>query len=285
MTDLATTAPTIEDRLAAVPELGGGGRFRALTRNYGWQVAVALEFVAALLLWWYFTTVNPILPRSFLPPPSQVWEAMKGLFVTGTIFSHTLFTLQNFAAGFLLATVVSIPIGLLMGSSRLIELFAAPPMWAAYAVPRVALAPLFVLIFGMGAASKVALVFLMASFPILINTMQGVKSVNPSFIRVGQVYGGGRAEIGRTVILPAVLPYILAGLRIGVAGAIAGALIGEFIGSFEGLGMLLARAAFNFEVSRALALVAIVVLLAQGLMSVIQFVRKRVAPWDESTWA
>jgi NitT/TauT family transport system permease protein len=163
-------------------------------------------------------------------------------------------------------------------------LFAAPPMWAAYAVPRVALAPLFILMFGLGAASKIALVFLMATFPILINTMQGVKSVDPVLVRVARVYGGSKLQVGRTVVLPAVLPYILAGLRIGVAGAIAGALIGEFIGSFEGLGLLLARAAFNFEVSRALALIVIVVLLAQGLMSIIQIIKKKAAPWDESTW-
>jgi NitT/TauT family transport system permease protein len=282
--DSTSQSISTEARLEAIPGFGGGGKFRAFSRTYGWNVGVALEFALALGLWWFFTEIQPILPPSFLPSPARVWAEMKFLFVNGTIFSHTLFTLQNFAAGFFLAMLTAIPAGLLMGSSRLIELFAAPPMWAAYAVPRVALAPLFILMFGLGAASKIALVFLMATFPILINTMQGVKSVDPVLVRVARVYGGSKLQVGRTVVLPAVLPYILAGLRIGVAGAIAGALIGEFIGSFEGLGLLLARAAFNFEVSRALALIVIVVLLAQGLMSIIQIIKKKAAPWDESTW-
>jgi NitT/TauT family transport system permease protein len=281
----AGVSPEVDARLAAMPHLGGGGRLRLFLRSYGWRIGVVLEFFVFLFAWWFFTAVAPILPASFLPVPAAVWDDLVILFESGQVYDNTLFTVQNFFIGFLLAAVVSIPAGILLGSSRLIELFVAPPIWAAYAVPRIALAPLFILIFGLGAPSKIAIVFLMAAFPIVINTMQGVKEVNPSLLRVGMVYGASRWEAARTIVLPSALPYILAGVRLGAAGAIAGALIGEFVGSFEGLGLLLARAAFNFEVSRALALVAIVVVLAQLLMSLVQLLKKKAAPWDDSEWS
>lgn len=135
---------------------------------------------------------------------------------------------------------------------------------------------------GLGAASKIAVVFLMATFPILINTMQGMKSVAPVLVQVAEVYGANRLQVMRKIMLPSLLPYIFVGLRIAVAAAIAGALVGEFIGSFEGLGLLLARAAFNFDMARALAIVFIVVLLAQGLMILVQLGKRFLAPWDDS---
>lgn len=257
-------------------------RGRRLASKYGWYVGVALEVLALLAVWEFVTTYLRILPASFLPSPSDVWEAMIELFSTGTIWGHIWFTMQNFLVGFALAVVVGIPVGLLMGGSDLAEMFLAPPMWALYSVPRIALAPIFVIAFGLGAASKIAVVFTMATFPILINTMQGVKSVPPNLIQVSQVYGFNRAQIMRKVVLPALLPYIFVGLRIAVAGAIAGTLVGEFIGSLEGLGLLLGRASFSFDMARALAIVIIVVIIAQGLMSTVQLAKRLVAPWDEN---
>lgn len=273
----------VHARLATMPAYGGGGRFRLIVRNYGWNAGVVLEFVAALFLWQLITDLQ-IMPESFLPSPTKVWSELVFLFQNGSILAHTWFTLKNFLTGFALACVVGIPVGIALGSSGLLELLFAPSMWAAYSVPRIALAPVFVLVFGLGPASKIVLVFLMAVFPITINTMQGVKAVPASLVRVAWVYGANRWEVSRKVVAPSLLPYILAGLRIAVAAAIAGSLIGEFIGSFEGLGLLLARSAFNFEVSRALALVIIVVILAQGLMTTVNRVKKWVAPWDTSEW-
>lgn len=277
------TESEVHARLAAMPAYGGGGRLRQFMRNHGWNVGVVLELIAALFLWQLITDLQ-IMPESFLPPPASVWNDLVFLFENGSILEHTWFTLKNFLTGFVLACVVGIPVGIALGSSGLLELLFGPSMWAAYSVPRIALAPIFVLVFGMGPASKIVLVFLMAVFPITINTLQGVKAVPPSLVRVAWVYGASRWEVSRKVVAPSLLPYILAGLRIAVAAAIAGSLIGEFIGSFEGLGLLLARSAFNFEVSRALALVIIVVILAQGLMTTVNWVKKWAAPWDTSEW-
>jgi ABC-type nitrate/sulfonate/bicarbonate transport system permease component len=255
---------------------------RRLIARYGWNVGVAVEAVVLLAVWEYITTGLHVLPASFLPSPSDVWTALVDLAGAGTLARHTLFTLQNFIIGFALAVVIGIPVGVIMGGSDLAEMLLAPPMWAMYAVPRITLAPIFVIALGLGAASKIAVVFLMATFPILINTMQGMKSVAPVLVQVAEVYGANRIQVLRKIMLPSLLPYIFVGLRIAVAAAIAGALVGEFIGSFEGLGLLLARAAYNFDMARALAIVFIVVLLAQGLMASVQIAKRIFAPWDDS---
>ncbi|HJR93207.1 MAG TPA: ABC transporter permease [Acidimicrobiia bacterium] len=247
-----------------------------------WRVGVLVEAVLLLGVWQLLAALE-VLPPAYLPSPTDVWQALVELWTAGTLPEHTLFTLQNFLLGFLLAVVVAIPVGIVMGSSDLAEMLFAPPMWAVYAVPRIALAPIFVIAFGLGGASKIAVVFTMATFPILINTMHGMKSVPTLLVQVAKVYGGSRTEVVRKIVLPSLLPYIFVGLQIAVAGAIAGALVGEFIGSFKGLGLLLSNAAYNFDLARALALVIIIVIIAQALMSTVQLAKKMIAPWDVSS--
>jgi ABC-type nitrate/sulfonate/bicarbonate transport system permease component len=277
-----STQRSAVEAVAKTGYLAPPNTMRRLIGRYGWNVGVAIEAVALLAVWEYITSGLQVLPPSFLPAPSEVWAALVDLAGAGTLARHTLFTLQNFVVGFTLAVVIAIPIGIIMGGSDLAEMLLAPPMWALYAVPRITLAPIFVIALGLGAASKIAVVFLMATFPILINTMQGMKSVAPVLVQVAEVYGATRVQVVRKVMLPSLLPYIFVGLRIAVAAAIAGALVGEFIGSFEGLGLLLARAAYNFDMARALAIVFIVVLLAQGLMASVQLAKRIFAPWDDS---
>ena len=256
------------------------GRAWRLNSNYGWKALLGLEALLFLALWQLFTVVYPILPPAVMPPPSAVWSALSDLASTGTLVDHTSFTLQNFVLGFALSAAVAIPAGILLGSSTIAELLFAPPLWALYAVPRIALAPLFIIVFGLGPASKIAVVFSLASLPILISTLEGMKNVPPTFISAARVYGASRLDVIRKVVLHAILPYIFVGLRIGVAGAIAGAIVGEYIGSFEGLGMLLARASYSFNIARALALVTIIVVIAVLLMMILEAVRRRLVPWD-----
>jgi NitT/TauT family transport system permease protein len=251
-------------------------------RGTGWRLGVVAEGLAFLLAWQLFTTQWAVLPPKMLPPPSHVWDALVELASTGTLIDHSAFTLQNFVIGFALSAAVGIPAGILLGGSAIAELLFAPPLWALYAVPRVALAPLFIIIFGLGAPSKIAVVFSLASLPILVSTLEGMKNVPPTYISAARVYGASRGQVIRKVVLRAILPYIFVGLRIGVAGAIAGAIVGEFIGSFEGLGMLLARASYSYNIARSLALVLIVIIMAVLLMMILEMVRRRMVPWDDS---
>ena len=248
--------------------------------RHGWPLAVVAEGLAMVALWHLLSAELEILPTKVLPPPMDVWDAFVELAAAGTLVDHTMFTLQNFLIGFALSAAVGIPVGILLGGSAIAEMLFAPPLWALYAVPRIALAPLFVIIFGLGAPSKIAVVFSLASLPIVVSTLEGMKNVPPTYVSAARVYGASRLEVIHKVVLHAILPYIFVGLRIGVAGAIAGAIVGEYIGSFEGLGLLLSRASYNFNIARALALVVVIVVIAVLLMAALEGVRRRLVPWD-----
>jgi NitT/TauT family transport system permease protein len=153
-------------------------------------------------------------------------------------------------------------------------------------MPKVALAPILLFLFGVGtqasawSASSVALVFLLAVFPILLNTIEGVRTVDPAMIRAGRVYGARGHKLAVKVIMPATMPFILVGLRRGVALGFIGAVLAEFLGGSKGIGHLLQRAVYDFRMDKAIAVVVIMVIVANLGLLIIDLVRGRVAPWS-----
>ncbi|MFD9943466.1 ABC transporter permease [Nonomuraea sp. NPDC059023] len=241
--------------------------------------AVALEVAALFALWELAISGLKLASPSFVPPPSAIWTAFTGMLADGTLPEHAWFSTQNAVTGFLLAVVVGVPCGLALGSSRLVSDVAGPPFWTAYAMPRIAFQPLLVLWLGFGAAPKILIIFLMAVFPIAINTMDGIRGVDPSLVRAARVYGCGRIQVFLRVQLWAALPLILTGIRMGVARAMVGIVVGEFIGGSQGLGYLIFRRSADFDLASALALTLLLVVIANVLMALVSLARRIAAPW------
>jgi ABC-type nitrate/sulfonate/bicarbonate transport system permease component len=196
-------------------------------------------------------------------------------------FDALLYSLKNLAVGLALAIVVGIVVGIAVGWFRVLQFTVAPLMWALYATPTVALAPLIILAFGLGDTSKIVLVFVMSVFPIMLNTMEGVQTVSGSLIRAGRVFGASGTALGRKVVLPATFPFLLVGLQRGVALAFIGEILGEFLGGAGGLGHLLERATFDFRMADALAIVVIMVVVVNAGLILLAVLRKRFAPWHD----
>ncbi|MEZ4595548.1 MAG: ABC transporter permease subunit [Chloroflexota bacterium] len=152
------------------------------------------------------------------------------------LLDNVWFSLVNFAVGFLLAAVVGILLGLALGTIGTFRTPIGSIVWIAYSTPRVAVAPLIVMWLGFGAESKVAVIFLMAIFPIIINVWVGAGSVDQTLLRAGRVFGASSMDLYRKVTLPYILPYTLTGLRLGIARGLIGVVIAEFIGSAAGVG-------------------------------------------------
>lgn len=256
------------------------GRTRHLPRgDRTWTALLGLAVVGILGLWQLAVTRLELISEAFLPPPSAVGSAFAGLATQGEFWSAFGFSLQNLAIGVALAVVVGVAGGLIVGWFPVLHFTVAPFLWLLYATPKVALAPLFILILGLGNSSKIALTFLLAVFPILLNTMEGVETVNPSLVRAGRVFGFTGVAIGTRIILPATLPFSLAGIQRGAALGFTGAVLGEFLGGSGGLGHMLERAAFDFRMDDALAIVLVMVLVANALLGLISLARRRWAPW------
>lgn len=252
----------------------GGWRRRA------WPAIVALEVVIILVAWEIAISGLHLVRPSFMPAPSAIGASLVELVTKPTFLEHLWFSLVNLVVGVGLAALVGIPVGLAVGWSRFLDLTVSPLLWTVYSIPKVAFAPLVILALGLGPPSKVFLVFLLGVFPIALNTIEGVRTVDPSLVRAARVFGTSGPALARKVILPAVLPFVLIGLRRAVALGFIGAMLGEFLGGSKGIGHLLKRAAHDFRMDDALAIVVVMVVVANIGLVLVSVAQRRFAPWS-----
>jgi len=191
-------------------------------------------------------------------------------------------SLRPFVLGYALAIVIGVPLGLLIGGFRTAEAALGIYVTAGYAMPLVALVPLLILWLGLGFTVKVAVVFLMALFPICINTWLGVVAVPKTLIEVGKSFVAPDLVILRRIVLPATLPYIMAGIRLAVGRAVVAMVIAEFFTSITGLGGIILTASDNFDTARMFVPVIILMALGIGGTSLVHWFESKVAPWQET---
>jgi taurine transport system permease protein len=240
--------------------------------------AITSISVATLVTVWeiFGRDINPV----FGSYPSAIAVAFWDLLVTGQLWSALFESLQPFFAGYLLAIVIGIPVGLIVGRFRVAEAALGIYITAGYAMPLVALVPLLMLWLGLGFKVKVAVVFLMALFPICINTWLGVTAVPKTLIEVGKSFVASDWVILRRIVLPATLPYIMAGVRLAVGRAVVAMVIAEFFTTISGLGAVIINSANNFDTATMFVPIIILMLMAIGLNSLIGYVERKVAPWQ-----
>ena len=266
------------DHQVILAHLGKGN----VSRTSVWNLVFVVEVAALLGLWEMISGPLGVMNPKFLPPPSAIFDELwRMLPIVGErpITEDIVFSLKNFGYGYVLAAVVGTTLGLVIGTTKSGELLLGPLAYYAYAVPRSALAPVIILIWGLGAESKVVIIFLLAVFPVLITTMEGGAQVNRTLVDAGRVFGATRLQIMRKVILPDLFPYVLIGLRIAVIRGYIGVLIGELMGSFKGLGTILKRSSYNFEMAQSFAVVVILIVLSSLTMLLVSFMKTKLAPW------
>jgi NitT/TauT family transport system permease protein len=241
-----------------------------------WVITTA-SICGALLLWEFFgRDVNPV----FGSYPSAIAVAFWQLLQSGQLGSALIESLQPFLLGYFLAIVIGVPIGLIIGRFRWAEAAFGIYVTAGYAMPLVALVPLLVLWLGLGFAVKAAIVFLMALFPICINTWLGVTAVPKTLIEVGKSFVAPPLVILRRIVLPATLPYIMAGVRLAVGRAVVAMVIAEFFTTISGLGAVIINSANNFDTATMFVPIILLMVMAIGLNSLIGWVERKVAPWQ-----
>lgn len=257
------TSPTAESQIARRPWPRG---------------AITAASIACVLAAWeiFGRNINPI----FGSYPSAIGEAFWELLRTGQLWAGLLDSLQPFLAGYLLAIVLGVPLGLVIGRFRTAEAALGIYVTAGYAMPLVALVPLLILWLGLGFKVKVAVVFLMSVFPICINTWLGVTAVPKTLIEVGKSFVAPDLVILRRIVLPATLPYIMAGIRLAVGRAVVAMVIAEFFTTISGLGAIIINSANNFDTATMFVPLFLLMIMAVGLNSLIGLIEHRVAPWQ-----
>jgi NitT/TauT family transport system permease protein len=234
--------------------------------------------IALLVLWelcWQLGLISPL----FFSGPSAIAVKFVDLSINGTLGSDTIYTGTNFFVGFFLALIVAVPIGIALGWYRRLNLFFDPIISAFYAMPRIALFPLIIIWFGIGSGSKIFIVFLSAVLPILINTVAGVRNIDPDLLRAARAFCARDSQIFTSVALPYSVPFILTGVRQGVAHGLIGAIIGELFAGSEGIGYMISYAGQMFQTDTLLVGVVVVMVAGMVLTSLGERVRRHFQRW------
>jgi ABC-type nitrate/sulfonate/bicarbonate transport system permease component len=264
-----TTAVTAE--IFDFDRAGLFGRHRARIRG-------AVTFLWLALLWeaaaWYV-----VRDERILAPFSKVVVALFNLFRTGEIWKHLYVSGYEFVVGFLLASLIGVTLGFVMGTVRAVREYADPWVAGLYSAPLVALAPLYIMFFGVGIAAKVALVFSVAVFPIVVNTFAGVYSVDPNLVEVARSFNASRAQVLFKVLVPFSLSYVVTGLRLGVGRGLTGVVVGEFFFANAGLGFLVALAGQTFNTPLLFAGILVFAVAGVAITGGLKRLEKKLAPW------
>lgn len=237
-------------------------RSSAARRNKGNRrlqiLATQLGILVAILGSWQFGVTDASLP--YFSRPTVVAAKLFDLLAQGTIYRHIFVTLSEIAIGYAMGAAIGLALGFILGRSPFLSAALQPYIIGLYSIPKIALAPVFIVWLGLGMASKVAVVFLASFFLIFFNTYSGLLSVNEELVRLARLMGASWSQVLARVILPAAAPQIFLGLRIAVPYAVIGAIIGEYIGSSEGLGYFILYASQTYDAPALFA--GIIILIA-----------------------
>jgi NitT/TauT family transport system permease protein len=222
------------------------------------------------------------LLQVFIAPPSQVVQILFEMIRDGLLWGHILVSLGRSAAGFTAAALLAIPLGFLLGSNfRIFERLVTPPLRFFAQLNPFSLFPLFILLFGIGELSKGTMIFWVCIWPILFNTINGVKGIDPLLVKSARSMGIGLVTLFFKVIFPAALPGIFTGLKMGSGTAFFMLIAAEMIGASRGLGWLVWNAQTNFQMPQLFAATVIISIFGLLLQSVFVYFERTLLGWQE----
>lgn len=251
-----------------------------LNRRQRWEdLAIRVAAVAVILLLWELGArqMNPLL----FVPPSRIAQAAVYVVGSGELWKYLSISLKAFVIGVCGGTVAGIVVGVALARFRPLDLSLEPFMIALYSTPTVALIPLMMIWFGTGEKAKSVVIFLFALFPILLNTYQGVKSVDSRLLEVARSFRSTERALWLDVIIPASLPFIVAGMRLGIGRALVGMVISDLLLAVTGIGYLIVKYQMLFQVDRMFVPVVTLSLLGITLVQVLRWLETKVAPWQQ----
>jgi len=253
-----------------------------VTRRGPVAFVLRLAFIAALLGLWELVVIWLDAPAYIVPAPSKIAYAFYNGISSNLYPPHIYATLSETLLGFAVGCALAFLLGSVVATSRTVEYYLYPLIVMFQAMPKVALVPLILVWFGLGLTSKIISAALVAFFPLMVNTIVGLRSADEDRINLMRSLSASRWQIFRMLQLPNALPYIFAGLEVAMIFALIGAIVAELISSERGLGMLMQSLSFNMDVAGQFSILFMLAILGLMLNGLISVVRRRVLFWDRS---
>ena len=243
-------------------------------------VLIPLVLVVFVGLWeWGVQRFH--VPPYIAPAPSAVFAALRAGLGSGLFLAHFWITLYETLLGFLIAAVSGIVLGAVIAQFRVVEQTMYPYLVALQTLPKIAIAPLIIVWFGFGISSKVVIASMVGFFPVLVNVIVGLKTVDQSKLDLMRSLNATRWQTFRLVKFPNALPFVFAGLDIAIVFSVLGAIVGEFVGAQRGLGNLILQFNFSLDVAAVFAVLILLSIMGVALHLIMQLIQKRVIFWAE----
>lgn len=269
---------------AASPEGGSPAPRPARTRTTAGArlggYAYPLAFVVIAFIAWWGVTATGLVAPFILPSPGDTWRTATEN--AAYLAQHTGVTLAETVIGFVIAAVLGILVAVAMVYSPLLEKTFYPLILFAQVVPKIAIAPLFVVWLGFGPTPKVLVAVLMAFFPVVIAGISGLRTIDPEILQLTSTMGASKAKTFLKVRFPAAFPELLSGLKVAATLAVTGAVVGEFVGANEGLGYVILQANGNIDTAMLFAALIIMSVMGVLLFGAIQIAERLLIPWHAS---
>jgi NitT/TauT family transport system permease protein len=240
-------------------------------------VATQVGILVVLLLLWQFLVTSATLPYFSRPTliAAKLWELLSH----HQIYRHISVTLTEIAIGYAMGAGFGLSLGFVLGRSQFLSAALQPYIIGLYSIPKIALAPVFIVWLGLGMASKVAVVFVASFFLVFFNTYSGLMSINEELVQLARLMGASWPQVTMRVILPAAADQVFLGLRTAVPYAVIGAVIGEYIGSNEGLGYFILYASQTYDASALFAGIIILVAIVFSANFGLSWLERRIIRW------
>lgn len=255
------------------------GPWRQLWRDHVRLLLGTASGLAFLALWELYARSGAVNPL-FLPAPSQVGPVGWQLISTGDWLPDLQTSATEFGVGFVLAVLLAIPLGLAAGWYRPLRDALNPFLATIFALPHVALVPWIIILFGIDFLPKVVMVFIGVFFPVVINTRDGVRTVNPDYLRVARSFGAGQLWTFTTIVLPACIPFILAGVRVAIGTGLIGLIIAEFVTANSGVGYRIHVAGHQLQTPTVFVGIMVIAAIAMVLTTAANLVERRFQGWQ-----
>lgn len=237
--------------------------------------------ILLLVLWEVLGRIGALDTR-FFPPPSAIAETFAQILRSGELVDHTSISMGRVAIGFAFGAVPALVIGLLMGLSRLVRAALNPMVGALYPIPKTAIFPLLLFIFGIEEPSKYAFVAIGVFFLVLVNTVAGVLSIEPVYLDVGRNFGASRLQTFRTIALPGALPLVFAGLRLGWGNALLLIVVAEILAARSGIGYFINISYQTFQVEKLYAGIIVISVIGYLSFLLLDELQRWLIPWRGS---
>ncbi|MBM4260822.1 MAG: ABC transporter permease [Deltaproteobacteria bacterium] len=273
--DLKTAAPQAQ---TSASESAEDQQSRDTQLNGTRAFLIALPGLVTAICWEFAARQWPDVAR-LVSQPTEITRGVFDVIVTGTIWQHFQTTLTEMAVGYVIGAITGVALGFLFGRVKLLGDIFNPYITLFNGIPKVALAPVFVIWFGIGIVSKIAIILTMVFFVVFINTFAGLRSVNEEYVNIVRLMGASHWQVVREVFLPGTLPFIMVGLRAGIPFSVIGAVVGEFIAATKGLGYFINYHQGTYDTNGIFVGVTILAILVVVLDWLLSLVERRLLKW------